>query len=49
MKDMLIALLLAAIVSLKLVDVIADMGLQLPPGHLIQEWLLLCLSAAGCV
>lgn len=49
MKDLLIALLLAAITGLKLVDVIADMGLQLPPQHLIQEWVLLLLSAFGCV
>ena len=49
MKDLLIAILLAAIVALKLVDVIADMGLQLPTEHLIQEWLLLTLSAIGCV
>ncbi|MEE4109982.1 MAG: LuxR C-terminal-related transcriptional regulator [Halieaceae bacterium] len=49
MKDLLIAALLALIVVLKLVDVIADMGLQLPPDHLIQEWLLLMLSAGGCV
>jgi DNA-binding CsgD family transcriptional regulator len=49
MKDSLIATLLAAIVALKLVDVIADMGLQLPPSHLIQEWILLSLSAFGCV
>lgn len=49
MKDLLIALLLAAIVALKLVDVIADMGLQLPLSHLIQEWILLVLSVVGCV
>jgi len=49
MKDLLIAVLLAAITALKLVDVIADMGLQLPPQHLIQEWILLLLSAFGCV
>lgn len=49
MKDLLIAALLALIVVLKLIDVIADMGLQLPPDHLIQEWLLLMLSAGGCV
>jgi DNA-binding CsgD family transcriptional regulator len=49
MKDLLIALLLAAIVVLKLVDVIADMGLDLPPMHLAQEWVLLLLSAFGCV
>jgi len=49
MKDLMIAVLLALIVVLKLVDVIADMGLQLPADHLIQEWLLLMLSAAGCV
>lgn len=49
MKDLLIALLLAAIVALKLVDVIADMGLDLPPMHLAQEWVLLLLSASGCV
>lgn len=49
MKDALIALLLGAIVVLKLVDVIADMGLRLPPSHLIQEWILLLLSAGGCV
>ncbi len=49
MKDWLIATLLAAIVALKFVDVVADMGLQLPPAHLIQEWTLLTLSFAGCV
>ncbi|WP_439101658.1 helix-turn-helix transcriptional regulator [Congregibacter sp.] len=49
MKDLLIAALLAAIVALKLVDVIADMGLQLPLAHLVQEWTLLMLSAIGCV
>lgn len=47
MKDLLIALLLATIVALKLVDVIADMGLQLPLAHLLQEWVLLILSAIG--
>jgi DNA-binding NarL/FixJ family response regulator len=49
MKDLLIAILLAVIVALKLVDVLADMSLDLPLEHLLQEWLLLTLSAAGCV
>ncbi|EED34009.1 transcriptional regulator, LuxR family [gamma proteobacterium NOR5-3] len=49
MKDLLIAILLAAIVALKFVDVIADMGMQLPLMHLVQEWVLLGLSAFGCV
>jgi DNA-binding CsgD family transcriptional regulator len=49
MKDLWIALLLAAIVALKLVDVIADTGLSLPVAHLAQEWTLLALSALGCV
>lgn len=49
MKDLIIAALLALIVVLKLIDVIADMGLQLPLDHLVQEWLLLMLSAGGCV
>jgi DNA-binding CsgD family transcriptional regulator len=49
MKDVWIALLLGAIVVLKLVDVIADTGLQLPLAHLAQEWALLILSAVGCV
>lgn len=49
MKDLWIALLLAMIVVLKLIDVIADMGLDLPPTHLAQEWVLLLLSAFGCV
>lgn len=49
MKDFWIALLLAAIVALKFVDVTADMGLDLPLMHIAQEWALLVLSAFGCV
>lgn len=49
MKDFWIAVLLAAIVALKLVDLIEDMGLDLPVTHLAQEWVLLMLSAFGCV
>lgn len=49
MKDLLIALLLGAIVMLKLLDVIADTGLNLPFWHLAQEWVLLLLSLAGCM
>ncbi len=49
MKDSLIAALLAAIVLLKLVDVVADTGLNLPFWHLAQEWTLLVLSFLGCI
>jgi DNA-binding CsgD family transcriptional regulator len=49
MKDFWIAALLAAIVALKLVDVLADVTLDLPLMHLVQEWTLLALSAFGCV
>ena len=49
MKDLLIALLLGAIVLLKLVDVLADMDMDLPVAHLAQEWTLLLLSLFGCV
>lgn len=49
MKDLLIALLLGAIVMLKLLDVIADTDLNLPFWHLAQEWVLLLLSLAGCI
>ncbi|MEE4276958.1 MAG: LuxR C-terminal-related transcriptional regulator [Halieaceae bacterium] len=49
MKDLLIALLLATIVALKLIDLMADMALDLPAAHLWQEWVLLGLSAAGCI
>jgi DNA-binding CsgD family transcriptional regulator len=49
MKDFWIALLLAVIVVLKLVDVIEDTGLNLPASHLALEWVLLLLSAIGCI
>ena len=49
MRDFWIALLLAVIVLLKLVDVIQDTGLALPAMHLAQEWVLLMLSAVGCI
>jgi DNA-binding NarL/FixJ family response regulator len=49
MKDVLIAALLAAIVLLKITDLVADMGMNLPPAHLAQEWLLLSLSLAGFI
>jgi len=49
MKDKLIALLLAVITALKLIDVLHDTGLSLPFWHLAQEWALLLLSAAGCI
>lgn len=47
LKDRLIASLLACIVLLKLLDVTADAGLGVPIWHLVQEWTLLLLSAAG--
>ena len=49
MKDVLIAALLATIVVLKIVDLVADMGMILPASHVAQEWLLLTLSLAGFV
>jgi DNA-binding CsgD family transcriptional regulator len=49
MRDLLIAVLLGVIVLFKLVDVIADTGLDLPMWHLVQEWILLLLSLLGCV
>ncbi|MEQ9394619.1 helix-turn-helix transcriptional regulator [Haliea sp.] len=49
MKDRLIATLLACIVLLKLVDVIFDADLGVPAWHLLQEWVLLLLSATGFV
>ncbi|WP_117318865.1 helix-turn-helix transcriptional regulator [Chromatocurvus halotolerans] len=49
MKDRLIAALLACIVLLELLDVTADAGLGVPAWHLVQEWTLLLLSAAGFV
>lgn len=49
MKDSLIATLLASIVLLKLMDVVADTGLNLPFWHLAQEWALLALSFLGCI
>ena len=49
MKDIAIAVLLAAIVLLKLLDVSLDTDLGLPFWHLAQEWTLLLLSAGGCV
>lgn len=49
MKDFWIALLLALIVLLKLMDVVMDTGLGLPPAHLAQEWALLTLSLFGFI
>mgnify|MGYP006282984349 CR=1 FL=1 len=49
MKDALIAALLATIVLLKITDLVADMGMNLPPSHMAQEWVLLVLSLAGFV
>jgi len=49
MKDALIAALLATIVVLKSVDLVADVGMNLPTAHLAQEFLLLGLSLAGFV
>jgi DNA-binding NarL/FixJ family response regulator len=49
MKDIAIAVLLAAIVLLKLLDVSLDTDLGLPFWHLAQEWALLLLSAGGCI
>lgn len=49
MKDIAIAVLLAAIVLLKLLDVSLDTDLGLPFWHLAQEWTLLLLSAGGCI
>ena len=49
MKDVSIALLLAVITVLKLVDVLHDTGLSLPFWHLAQEWTLLLLSLAGFI
>ena len=49
MRDFWIALLLAAIVLLKTIDLSMDIGLGLPASHLAQEWALLLLSLAGFV
>ena len=49
MKDVIIAVLLGVIVLLKFSDVVSDMSLGLPFTHLVFEWILLSLSAAGCI
>jgi DNA-binding NarL/FixJ family response regulator len=49
MKDILIAILLAVVMTLNFIDVLVDINLGVPSWHIFEEALLVLLSAIGTV